>query len=160
MSNALEVIKKSPLFDSCKPEILEKIAELSKVRELGPGQSLFFENEDAKSFFLVRSGTISIRKASKEGDVDLAKIGADSNLGEMALLREKGALYPKRSASAEASESCILAEIPYVEFEKLLENDGQLAAQFFKNLAIQLSARIRRTGQDLSSLKALRLRHL
>jgi len=159
MSQVLEVVKRSPLFEGCKAETLEAIANLAIVRELGPGQALFFENQDSTSFFLVRSGTIAIKKTSEKGDVDVAKIGTDSYLGEMALLRDAGSAFPKRSASAEAGEATLLAEIPYEAFEGLLQKDPQLAAHFFKNLATQLAGRIRRTVQDLSSLKALRLRH-
>jgi CRP-like cAMP-binding protein len=160
MMQVLEVLKKCALFENCNSDALENIAKISKIRELSGGQALFFENEDSRSFFLLRSGTVAIKKTSEKGDVDIARIGSDSYLGELALLREKGASFPKRSASAEAVEPSVLAEIPYAEFERLLGQDPTMAGLFFKNLATQLAGRIRRTAQDLSSLKALRLRHL
>jgi CRP/FNR family transcriptional regulator, cyclic AMP receptor protein len=160
MSQVLEVIQKSSLFQNCSAPALEKLAAKSVLKELGPGQSLFFENENSKSFFLVRSGTITIKKTSEQGDVDIAKIGGGSTLGEMALLRDKNEPYPKRAATAEASEFTILVEIPYEDFEKSIASDPVFGSTFYRNLSAQLAARIRRTAQDFSSLKALRLRHL
>ncbi len=160
MSQLLEVLQKSTLFTQCPPATLVKLSEKSHLKEINPGQAIFFENQESQSFYLIQSGTVTIKKTSEKGDVDIAKIAAGSYLGELALLREANESYPKRSASAEAQEFCVLLEIPYSAFESIVNDDPVFGRQFFKNLSMQLAGRIRRTAQDLSSLKALRLRHL
>jgi len=88
----------------------------------------------------------------------VAKIGSGGHLGEMALLAIEG-VPDKRSATADSTEHSEVLEISYSSLEKLTKASPTFAAVFYKNLAMTLAGRIRRTTEDLAGLRALRLRH-
>ncbi len=67
--------------------------------------------------------------------------------GEMALLERS-----ERAATVLAITPCELLEIANADFERVCAEDPSLAAIIFRNMARQLSARLRRTNQDVLKL--------
>jgi CRP/FNR family transcriptional regulator, cyclic AMP receptor protein len=153
----IESIKNSPLFKGLAEKDCALLAEISGLRKLNAGENLFFEKDQSKALFLVVKGTIAIKKYSAKGEQDVTKIGSGGHLGEMALLSFDG-VPEARSASAEAGEHSEVVEVPFEQLEHAMAKTPSIAAVFYKNLAVTLSGRIRRTTEDLAGLKALRLR--
>jgi CRP-like cAMP-binding protein len=152
--------KQTPLFNACDDKVLHLIADGATALSLSPGQGLFVEGDAADRLYIVKSGTLVLKKSTSKGEEDLIKIGARSVLGEMALVSVAGSgQYEKRSTSAEAIEGTQLIEIPFAHLEKVLSSHAETGLQFYKNLAINLSGRIRNTVQELASVRSLRLRH-
>lgn len=157
--NIVQVIKSSPLFNGWKDADLQRLAGAVTQRSLSAGESLFVEGEDSTAFYIVASGTVSIRKMSGGDEQAVTNIGPGSHFGEMAMLAASGATE-KRSAGAEATESSQVVEISFAAFEKLVTETPALGLLFYKNLGITLAARIRRTTEDLAGLRSLRLRNV
>jgi CRP-like cAMP-binding protein len=152
--------KQTLLFSGCEDKVLHVISDGATALSLSAGQTLFSEGEAADRLYIVKGGTIILRKSTSKGEEDLIKIGARSVLGEMALVGMAGAgKYEKRSTSAEAVEPSQLIEIPFALLEKVLLSHPATGLQFYKNLAINLSGRIRNTVEELASVRSLRLRH-
>jgi cGMP-dependent protein kinase 2 len=153
-----EQLKKCFLFQNWSDKDLDLLKEISEERNLNVGQSLFLENSAADTLFVVKSGSINIQKSGGDDDQYIAHIEAGSYLGEMGLLAEGQA--EKRSATATVRESASVLAIPYARLEALLKEKPELGALFYKNMARALGMRIKRTTQDLASLKTLRLRNV
>lgn len=154
------ILKSNSLFSDCNEAQLQALTKSASSREIAPGQSLFYEGDESKSLFILKSGTIVLKKSASSGEEDLARIGSNSHLGEMTFLQGQKGSYEKRSASAEAVEACSLVEIPFAVLEDLIQKDSSFGLIFYRAVARNLSARIRKTGEDLASLKSLHLRHV
>ncbi len=158
--SVIEQLKKSSLFAECPEAALKKLEKATRALDLTPGQSLFYEGDPATSFFIVKSGTLVVKKSSKSGDEDLARIGTGSHIGEMTLLHSNAGVYDRRTASAEAAEATALIEIPFKVLEEVIASDAQFGLCFYRAIARNLSARIQKTAEDLTSLKSLHLKHV
>lgn len=154
----VSVIKKSPLFFGFSDSDLEKIQSVFREKLVNPGEALFYEGEDSSSLYLIDSGSFTIRKSSEKGGQDVAILGPGSHIGEMAMLSLDGQ-RDKRSATVEAKEAGKVLEISYEELQKALGQNPSLGLCYYRNLAVALANRIKRTTEDLSGLKSLRLRN-
>jgi CRP-like cAMP-binding protein len=155
----LSTLKKSPLFKGFSDADFEKVAAFCVDRPLAAGDTVFAEGDEAKAFYLVENGTVIIKKTSSRGDESMVNFGGGSHFGELGLLGLDGAAE-KRSASAEATEAGKVLEIPNDAFTKFLEASPSAGLHFYRNLAVNLAGRIRRTTEDLVGLRALRLRNV
>lgn len=158
MSAVIETIKSCVLFSGFSEGDLKKVADSSKSHDLNPGQALFFENDASSALFIVARGTLAIRKASKAGDEGVTQVGSSNVLGEMGLLSKTGSVET-RSATAEATEPSQVLEISYSGLDSMFKVSPNAGHIFYRNLAVMLAGRIRRTTEDLAGLRALRLRH-
>ncbi len=157
----IDQLKKSSLFSDCSDATLKQIDKASRIVELAPGQNLFYEGDKAESFYIVKAGTLVVKKSSLGGgDEDLARIGTGSHLGEMTLLNSSLGVYDTRTATAEAAEASILVEVPFAVLEELIQADSKFGMIFYRAIARNLSARIQKTADDLTSLKSLHLKHV
>jgi CRP-like cAMP-binding protein len=154
-----KTLRQNPLFSDWNEKDFEKLFEMTSMKLLSAGEILFNEGELADTFYVLLSGTISIKKATPTGEEAVTTFGPGTTFGELSMLH-KGGLEEKRSATAQAIEATQLVEFPILTFEKLLETSASASVSFYKNLAVQLAARIRRTTEDLAGIRALRLRHL
>jgi CRP-like cAMP-binding protein len=155
----IEQLKKSSLFSECPEASLHRIEKASRIVELAPGQTLFYEGDKAEAFYIVKSGTIAVKKSSSGGEEDIARIGTGSHIGEMTLLAPVGG-SDKRTATAEASEASTLVEVPFKILADMIDADPAFGLIFYRSLARNLSARIQKTAEDLTSLKSLHLKHV
>jgi len=153
-------LRSNSLFAECSDEQLKVLAAAASLQEISVGQSLFYEGDESTTLFIVKNGAIGLKKSSSKGEEDLARIGTNSHLGEMTFLQGSAGKYEKRSASAEAVETSTLVEIPFQVLTDMIKNDPQFGLIFYRSVACNLSARIRKTGEDLTSLKSLYLRHV
>lgn len=156
---AFQNLKTSPLFKNWSQEDLSILASKAKLTTLSHGESIFSEGEAATSLYVVLSGTIKIHKSANDNHEAVTIIGSGSHLGEFGLLAQDPSSQ-LRFGSAEASEPTQLLEVSYQSLNEMLEAKPELAAIFYKALAMTLAVRIRRTTEDLAGLKALRLRHV
>jgi len=155
----LEILSKTRLFEGFSFNDVRKLTELCQTVELSVGQSVFIEGTESTSFFIVLSGMIAIRKATKGGDEhDVSTLGVGSHFGEMAMLTWDGN-PEKRSSGADAVEPSQVIEVPYVNFDAFLKEHPVLGLCFYRNVAVTLAGRIRKTTEDLAGLRTLRLRN-
>jgi len=159
-SQSVQILKTSALFKGFPDNEISKIGSHCIVKDLNAGETLFFEREESTALFIVSKGTVVIKKGSGGGDESVTNIGPQQHFGEMAFLMGDGALFEKRSAAAESGpEAAIILEVPYSALNTYFTSSPQMGLIFYKNLALSLAGRIRRTTDDLAGVRSLRLRH-
>jgi len=80
----VELIRGLPLFELCSKRDLRRIAALADERRLEPGTELIREGEPGTEFYVVVEGEIEVRRGTRR----VARLGAGSFVGEIALLRD------------------------------------------------------------------------
>lgn len=113
-------------------------------RLLRPGQFLFRESEASHSVYLIKKGTISIRKAKKNGQVEIARIYANEILGELSFFDRC-----PRSAAAVALTEVEALEIPFQSLDKIFAS----VPVYFKSIMASVSERLRKADELIRRLQ-------
>ncbi|HLQ13632.1 MAG TPA: cyclic nucleotide-binding domain-containing protein [Steroidobacteraceae bacterium] len=95
---------------------LREVATRVLVRKFRAGETVYGEGAAGDSLFLVRSGSITLRRKRQSQDLLVAQIAAGQRFGEMALMGD-----PLRRESATATVACDLIEVRQPEFLALMQ---------------------------------------
>ncbi|HKC17195.1 MAG TPA: cyclic nucleotide-binding domain-containing protein [Steroidobacteraceae bacterium] len=95
---------------------LRDIATRVLVRKFRAGEAVYAEGAAGESLFLVRSGSITLRRRRRSQDLLVAQIAAGQRFGEMALMGDS-----VRRESATATVACDLIEVRRPEFLALMQ---------------------------------------
>lgn len=150
-----DTLKNIYLFKDLSTDELSKIAKLCSEREVIAGQDVFVTGQNAESFFVIQQGTIKIHKTTSSGDeLQLTSLATGGHFGEMPFLNGDA-----RTASAQATESSRLIEIPYQGLRTLLNDDVRISDKVHRSLSRFLAQRLKTTTGDLSEAKETLLKH-
>lgn len=142
----LKLLKALPLLRRMPERQLTSLAEVLKPRELSDGERLFEEGATGMSLYLVARGRMRISQRGAGGTPrDLVVLGPGDFFGEMALIDEV-----PRSASATAASPCVLFELFRGDLARWTTNNPQQAVQFFAELLVIQSRRLRRSSNELT----------
>jgi CRP-like cAMP-binding protein len=144
------ILEQVDIFEDLDASHLGRIDDICQEKSYAQGEVIFQENSVSKEFYIILDGEVDIQ-------VDPDTIGDGSNAHEpktIAVLRrgqsfgEVALVDPGvRSASARCgSESCKLLVIERKDFVKLLESDYKMGYIIMRNLAADLSLKIRQTN--------------
>lgn len=140
----LAELHKSPLFKKISPEQLEKMSSLFKMKTVAEGGTIFIENMQGESLYLIEKGTIKISKMLAEGDEQvMAILGPDDVFGEMAVFTGG-----TRSATARVAEEACLFSLSLEDYNKLADLDPRLCLQLTQNIISIFSERIRSSQHE------------
>lgn len=135
----LTLLSKAGLFSQLQEPELRTIARYSGYRSYIPGEVIFSEGSHREELYLIRDGSVAIRRQSETGGEDIARFVAGEVFGEMDLLDSA-----PRSASAIAEQrSTILVFPDEVPFQELLERHPHVFAQILRKLLGEIAGRIR-----------------
>jgi putative oxidoreductase len=133
-----------------KPTGTEESARL-KLHQLGQevnvpaGTRLVSQGEAPEFFYVIQSGRVRVfRETSERIRTDLTELGPGSYFGEVALVTGQ-----PRSASVEAIEDSRLVKVSKEEFDRLLDQNPQLARHIIQQLAKWLVAGDRRLETEV-----------
>ena len=153
-----EIIKRSPLFLDVSDASIERLCEVVSEIDISAGYNIIKDGEMGNCLYLIKSGTVAITKKLtmlEDHDLDikdkeLTHLSAEQNgfFGEMVICSE----MDKRSATVTAETDCKLLELGSDDINKVLEADPASAASFYKNLALMLSDRMRKSNTDILKL--------
>ncbi len=135
------------LFKDFSPEELENFLPIIQTLTLTAGDILFNDGEPGDSLYIIKSGSIRIFKVidSEAGtEKSLALLEAGTFLGEMSLIEGS-----TRSASARAEIDSTILKITRSDFLKLLRSYPKAAIRLFISFVNVVSARLRRTNEEL-----------
>ena len=105
--------------------------------------------------YFIQNGGVSIYKTAKEGDEEvIAALGMKSHFGEIPFLDGE-----KRSTSVKAIETTSLVVLPYNMLWKILAKNSILELKLYKSFCKFLCRRLRFTNEDLTALKAVKIKH-
>ena len=105
-----------PLFSDLEPAAFVELLQRCTLRRYQPGEIVLRQGEPGRSFFVVSSGTVRVRRLERAGELlELARLQEGAFFGEMALLSEA-----PRSASVEAEGPVELLEFPAEVLRRLM----------------------------------------
>ncbi len=137
------LLRALPIFNNLGEGELRKIARLFQQRLYRPGETIFGKNQPGEEAFVVMRGKVEIYLDETSGPV--ATLGPGKILGELAFL--DGA---PRTARAVAAEASILLLLHRDAFTRLIASEPHLGMVVMRNIAIDLSAKLRQTNSSLT----------
>lgn len=114
---------------------LATLANRSQVRALPPGTLLIRQGDQGDSLFAVGPGSLSVRIAGKNGDREVARLGAGSLVGEFMLLEGQ-----ERTASVVALEASCAVEISRPVLSPLLLEKPEAVEALARLIAARMGA--------------------
>jgi len=151
---AVQLLQDIYLFKDLLPKELEQLSALGTVRKFNTDDEIFREGEEAKSLFVIRHGTVSIRSAGKDKHPDVAQLGTGAHFGEMSFADGNA-----RSATAIALERTELLDIGFDALNGFFDKNPSTALKVYRSLARFLAGRLRVTTMDLSFSREKNIRH-
>jgi len=145
----LSFFRNVPIFYGLSSHQLGRIMQVIQKRKYYAGEILFQEGQIGKAVFIIKSGQVELIKNLASGEVMiLGKLGPGQIFGEMALLEHR-----PRTAGARVIEDGEIFLLYTATLESLLKNHPNIGVKLMKNIAVMLSALLRRTNQELENLK-------
>lgn len=152
------IIKRSALFENVSQKTIDKLADAARELSYNAGYDIVKDGDMGDCLYLLKSGTVSITKKLtmlEDHDLDikdkeLKHMSADSNgfFGEMVICSGTD----MRSATVSSVTECELLELSSQDIGRILEDDPESAACFYKNLAKMLTDRLRKSNTDILKL--------
>lgn len=143
----VELLQRSELFSGLSVEQIEEIAVLTQKAGYSAGDIIIRQGDATNDLYIVQQGMVEVliskgRIPDVPGPPQLAsvvRLGRGQVFGEMALV-DRGA----RSATVRCVEDdTVLHIIPRQDFLSLCEDDRQIGYQVMRNIASDLSFKLR-----------------
>jgi len=139
----INLLRGLPIFEGLGDGELRKIARLFTQKLFRPGERVFSKGDSGKEAFIVMRGQIDI--VLEENAAPIASVTSGQIFGELAFL--DGAA---RGAHAVASQASILLVIQRSAFSDLVQREPHLGMVVMRNVAMDLSNKLRRANTALS----------
>lgn len=117
-------------------------------RKLLAGEILFYEGQVPTSLFIIRKGTVSIRKRNKEEFVEIAQVHDGEVIGELSFFDRL-----PRSADAVALTEISVLEIRFEGLEKIYES----IPSYLKTIMTSMATRLRQANDVIKDLRQNKL---
>ncbi len=84
-----DIIEKSHLFKSLSPEARGEVLESGYVMSYGDGDIVMKQGDPGDTMYLIMRGKVRVETETPGGKVQLAELGRDACVGEVAVLTEQ-----------------------------------------------------------------------
>ena len=143
MSDLKSFLKRVEMFIDLSDEMLSKVEALSRLEEYKSGETIIERNSSPNNFYFIQDGSVEIITASGSNAQDLTDavvvtLGSGQSFGEMGLV-DSGT----RSATVKAETDTKLLAINCADFLALCETDTNLGYKVMRNIAVDLSFKLR-----------------
>jgi len=142
----IKLLRSLPLFEGLGEGELRKFARLFAQRLYHPGERIFAKDDSADEAYLVMRGQVDIHLEEKSPPI--ATLGSGQIFGELTFLDSS-----PRSAYAVANQASILLVIHRSQFDDLAQREPGLGMVVMRNIALELSHRLRRTNANAAAVK-------
>jgi len=116
-------LKQIDLFSEMTKEEMDRVDEISRMKELRRGEIIYMPEDMSESVYLLKKGRVKISGLSQEGkEVTMDIIGPGEIFGELSLV-DKG----PRETIAEVLDDALLCVISRNNFEMLIRSKPDLA---------------------------------
>jgi hypothetical protein len=139
----LSLLRGLQSFDGLGDGELAKVARLFTQKLYRPGEKVFSKGDPSNEAYVVMRGQIDIR--FEENAKPVATIGAGAILGEQGLLDGS-----PRNATGTAAQASILLVVQRAAFNTLVQTEPHLGMVIMRNIATEVSAKLRKTNLGLS----------
>lgn len=129
------------LFEGLTKGEINKVSALCNRREYNENDVIAAQNTPGTEMFIIQEGFVEVSLERKGGSASkvIVNLGTGQTVGEMSLI-DQGL----RSATIKAINSpTILQVIAQADFEKLCEEDNHIGYIVMRNIAADLSFRLR-----------------
>ena len=140
----LAALKKVDIFKDVPEAGLRAIGAIGEPVTLAAGDRVIVEGGPADALYVIQSGSCRVYKETGGDATEVVVLGAGSQFGASALLDRTA-----RSATVVACEPTELVAFRAERLLAVLDRDPGTAAAFYRDLAISLFRRLRRTTDDL-----------
>ncbi len=113
-------------------------------RNYRQGDVLFREGDASTGMFLIKRGTVEIRKAKGSGHVVIARVYANEVIGELSFFDRQ-----PRSATAVASSAVEAVEIPFAALEAMYKQ----VPDYLKAILGAVAERLRKSNETIRRLQ-------
>jgi CRP-like cAMP-binding protein len=145
MDDIKQLLRHVRLFRGLTTDQIAEVAALGHIEQYEAGQSIIDQDMPGRDLYIVVRGQVEVRVVNGNGSSHAALIlGTGQVFGEMALL-DQGA----RSASVLAAQNeTAVCSIPGSAFNDLCQRDTGIGYVLMRNLAQDLSFKIRHQNLD------------
>ncbi|NBB71489.1 MAG: cyclic nucleotide-binding domain-containing protein [Alphaproteobacteria bacterium] len=140
-----QVLKNIPLFSKVEPTKLKLLAFTSERLNFLAGDALFAEGDTADAAFIILDGEAAVEVRSDGGFVEVARVGRNDIVGEIAILCD----IP-RTATVRARSDLVALRVSKDGFFHLVTQFPQVGIEIMAELA----ARLHHTTQALTAARA------
>lgn len=148
MSDLRDILKEIELFHGLDDDQFTRIAALGQQRISDTGTVIFAQNSPGDAIYVISRGQVEVRLTMPTGEeVTAVYLGPGQVFGEMALV-DQG----RRSASIiVAEDDTMIYAIPTPAFTQLCETDTAIGYIMMRNIAQDLSFKLRHRDFDPTS---------
>ena len=143
-SETLAFFRGIPIFHGLTSGQLGRVMTSMQRRRYTAGEKLFEEGQPGKAVFIIKSGQVELTRFSPDGPRSLGVLGPGQMFGEMALLEQMN-----RTATATVQEDGEIYLLYTATLESLIRDHPRIGVRLLRNMAIMLSALLRRTNKEL-----------
>ena len=137
--DTVELLKGVDLFEGLTEHELRRVAAICREAKYPKGQVVTSQGEEGDEMFIVRDGLVEVTVGEAgEGPRTVVNLGTGQVVGEMALV-DRG----PRSATVGCVTDVTLNVIERDAFEKLCQSNAQIGMVVYRNLAADLSFKLR-----------------
>ncbi len=145
----LDLLRAVGLFSGLTDDQLQRLIDISHQEHYNDADIIFRQGAEGDKLYLIREGQVEIliRRKPHEQERSQVFLGRGQMFGEMALL-DQG----KRSATVRCSqEDTILHSISRDSFIDLCNSDTSIGYVMMRNLAMDLSFKLRHSNLNLGA---------
>ncbi|MCX7769895.1 MAG: cyclic nucleotide-binding domain-containing protein [Proteobacteria bacterium] len=128
------------IFKDLTLEELNKISNISTLLEMKSGQKLFSENDDSDALYIVKQGSVMVKK----GSIVLSVLNEGECIGEITFINRE-----KRTATITVIENTSILKIKYKDLDELIKEDAKIASKIYKAIALTLSKRLKEMTENV-----------
>lgn len=146
-SETLAFFRNISIFHGLSVRQLGRVMLAMQRRAYQAGEKLFEEGQSGKAVFIIKSGKVELTRQTQDGFRKLGILGPGQMFGEMALLEQMN-----RTATATVVEDGEIYLLYTASLEALIRHHPRIGVRLLRNMAIMLSALLRRTNKELDRL--------
>ena len=144
----LDFLVEIPIFENLSLRELRTLEKMVYVRRHGPGEPIFHQGDPSLGMYIVKSGTVRIIRQFPEGQPRvMATLTVGEFFGELGLIDDA-----PRSAAAVAQDATEVIGFFKPDLMALINHTPGLGLKILLRVANVLSARLRRTHEELEQL--------
>jgi CRP-like cAMP-binding protein len=136
----VKLLRSNELFAGLNDTQVKTLAKVFQERTYSQGELVFSQGDVGDRLYLVREGFVAVVAETSAGeDKALVNLGPGQTVGEIALI-DQGT----RSATVRAiGDGTVMAWVDREAFERLCENDTAIGYRVMRNIAADLSFKLR-----------------